>query len=66
MPESIYALEIFKWIDHDVIDGIIMQCEERKYNEWEMIIIEWEESNWEWYILKTGKVAISSLQNLFI
>ena len=59
MPESIYNLEIFKWIDHDVIDGIIMQCEERKYSEGEMIIIEWEESNWEWYIIKTGKVSIS-------
>jgi len=59
MPESIYNLEIFKWIDHDVVDGIIWQCEERRYNEWEMIVIEWEESNWEWYILKSGKVSIS-------
>jgi CRP-like cAMP-binding protein len=23
-----------------------------------MIIIEWEESNWEWYIIKSGRVAI--------
>lgn len=59
MPESIYNLEIFKWIDHDVIDGILIQCEERKYSDWEMIIIEWEESNSEWYIIKTGKVSIS-------
>lgn len=59
MPESIYNLEIFKWVDHDVIDGIILECEEKKYNDWEMIIIEWEKSNWEWYILKSGKVSIS-------
>ena len=59
MLESIYNLEIFKWIDHDVIDGIIIQCEEREYSKGEMIIIEWEKSNWEWYILKTGRVSIS-------
>ncbi len=58
MPESIYSLEIFKWIEKSVIDSIIVECEERKYSAWEMIIIEWEESNWEWYILKTGKVSI--------
>lgn len=58
MPESIYNLEIFKWIDRSVIDSIILECEERIYSAWEMIIIEWEESNWEWYILKSWKVSI--------
>jgi len=58
MPESIYNLEIFKWIDTSVIDSILLECEERKYSAWEMIIIEWEESNWEWYIIKSGKVSI--------
>ncbi len=58
MLENIYNLEIFKWIDKSVIDSIILECEERKYSAWEMIIIEWEESNWEWYILKKWKVAI--------
>ena len=58
MPESIYNLEIFKWIDKSVIDSIILECEERKYSAWEMIIIEWEEANWEWYIIKNGRVAI--------
>lgn len=59
MPESIYNLEIFKWIERSVIDNIINSCEERKYTEWEMILVEWTESNWEWYILKTWKVWIS-------
>lgn len=58
MPESIYNLEIFKWIDRSVIDSTILECEERIYSAWEMIIIEWEESNWEWYILKSWKVSI--------
>jgi len=59
MPENIYNLEIFKWIDHDVIDNIINNCEERDFNEGEIILVEWAESNWEWYILKTWNVSIS-------
>ena len=59
MPENIYNLEIFKWISHDVIEKIILICEERIYKNGELIVIEWEESNWEWYILKSGKVSIS-------
>ena len=59
MPENIYNLEIFKWIDHDVIEDIILNCNDRWYCTWEMIISEWEKSNWEWYILKSGKVSVS-------
>ena len=59
MFEDIYNLEIFKWIDSNIIDSIILECEDRKYSQWEMIMIEWEESNWEWYIIKTWKVSIS-------
>jgi CRP-like cAMP-binding protein len=58
MSENVYNLEIFKWITPDVIDNIIQNCKERKYLNWEMVIVEWEESNWEWYILKTWKVSI--------
>lgn len=59
MPENIYNLEIFKWISHDVIEHIILNCNDRLYSVWEMIITEWEKSNWEGYILKTGKVSVS-------
>lgn len=59
MPESIYSLEIFKWIEHDIIENIIVHCTERKYWAGEMILVEWEKSNWEWYILKSWKVSIS-------
>ncbi len=61
MPETIYNLEIFKWITNDVIDNIIQNCENREYPKWEMIIMEWEKSNWEWYILKKWKISISIL-----
>ena len=59
MPENIYSLEIFKWIEYDIIDKIIRHCEERVFLNGEMILIEWEDNNWEWYILKSGKVVIS-------
>lgn len=58
MPENIFTLEIFKWISPDVVKKIILNCEDRNFNENEIIIREWEETNWEWYILKSGKVAI--------
>ncbi len=58
MPESVYSLEIFKWIDREVVDHIIVTCSDRNYSEWEIIISQWEDSNWEWYILKNGKVSI--------
>lgn len=58
MPESIYSLEIFKWIDHNIIEKIITNCEERLYSNGEMIISEWEDSNWEWYIIKSGTVSV--------
>lgn len=59
MPENIYNLEIFKWISHDIIEQIVTNCNDRVYSTWEMIISEWEKSNWEWYILKSGKVSVS-------
>lgn len=59
MPESIYHLEIFQWIDKDVVDNIIQNCETRQYSLWEIIIIEGSESNQEGYIIKSGRVNIS-------
>lgn len=59
MPESIYNLSIFQWIEKETIDKIITNCEERTYDEHTMILMEGEESNGEWYIIKSWKVFIS-------
>lgn len=59
MPESIFTLKIFHGIDKDIIRSIIDNCETREYDNSQMIIMESEESNGEWYILKTGRVSIS-------
>lgn len=59
MIESIYKLKIFAGLESNIIDNIIDGCSTKVFHEDEMILLEWEESNWEWYILKEGHVAIS-------
>jgi len=59
MPESIFNLKIFRWINKEVVEKIIMQAEEKKFSEGEMIMIEGEDSNGEWYIIKSWSVSIS-------
>lgn len=57
--ENIYELKIFEWIDKGVIENIIQNCEHRTFNNAEMILMQEEESNWEWYIIKKWSVNIS-------
>ncbi len=59
MLENIYSLEIFKWIDKETIENIVNNCPIKEYKIWDKILIEWENSNWEWYIIKSWKVEIS-------
>ena len=59
MTETIYSLKIFQWIEKDIVDKIILSCHEKSFWNWEIIMMEGEESNGEWYILKSGKVTIS-------
>lgn len=66
MPEDIYSLEIFKWFDKEIIDHIINSCETREYKAWEIIVIEWEKSNWEWYIIKSWKISVKIWNNEII
>ena len=58
MPESIYSLKIFQGIERDTVDKIIKNCDERKFVDGEMILVEWEVSNGEWYIIKSWRVSI--------
>ena len=59
MSDSILNLEIFRWIDKSVIEEIILSIPEREYENWKIILIENAPSNWEWYIIKSGRVKIS-------
>ena len=57
--ENIYNLAIFKGIEKNVVDSIILNCPEEKFAAWEIIMNQWEESNWKWYIIKDWTVKIS-------
>lgn len=52
-------LKIFDGIDQKIVQKIIENCEHRKYQDGAIIIMEWEDSNGEWYILTTGRVTVS-------
>ena len=58
MPETILNLEIFKWIDKSVVEDIILAAPEKEIGSGEIILLEWSPSNWEWYIIKSGKVKV--------
>lgn len=58
MFERIYSLKIFEWIEKETITKIIQECKIREYLEWEIIMMEWSESNNEWYIIKSWNVDI--------
>lgn len=58
MFERIYSLKIFEGIEKETITKIINECHIREYLAWEIIMMEGTESNWEWYIIKSGNVEI--------
>lgn len=57
--DKIYSLEIFKWIEKEVVKKIVDNCEKEKFNAWEKILTEWDKSNWKWYILKKWNISVS-------
>ena len=59
MHENIFKLIIFEWIDKKTIEWIIFNCPEKKFINWEKVLIEWDISNGEWYIIKSWSVSIS-------
>ncbi len=58
MSENIFNLKIFKWIDKNVVEEIILNTPEKTFNPWEIIFLQWEKSNWEAYIIKSWKVEV--------
>ena len=56
---------IFEWLNDDDIYSIINYCKIRKYNTWDIIMKEWDVSNWEAYIIKSWVVNIF-IENNFV
>jgi len=59
MTETIYNLAIFRWIDRETVNSIILNCDEENFAAWEIIMMQWAESNWKWYIIKNWNVKVS-------
>ncbi len=58
MPESIFNLKIFRWIDKNTIEEIVLNAPEKTFQTWELLFIQWTPSNWEAYIIKSWEVKI--------
>jgi CRP-like cAMP-binding protein len=58
MSENLYSLKIFSWIKKEVVDNILSNCKQKTFEKGEIIFIESEDSNWEWYIIKSWSVNI--------
>lgn len=56
--QEIYWLKVFNWIDKNIVDLIIKNSKIETYSEWEIIIKQWEKSNWKWYIIKSWEVIV--------
>ncbi len=59
MPESIYNLKIFDGIQKEIVSHIVDGCKTKEFHNEEIILMEWDASNWEWYIIKNWEVAVS-------
>lgn len=56
--QEIYSLKIFNWLKKSIVDKIIKNSKIETFSAWETILLEWEESNWKWYIIKSGEVLV--------
>lgn len=63
MRNWIEKLNIFSWLDENTIEEILLNTEEKLFSKWQILFIQWNESNGEWYIIKSWKVKVSIDQN---
>ena len=56
---DLYNLKIFSWVEKEIVDDILLISSVKKFNVWDIIINEWEDSDWKWYIIKSWEVEVS-------
>jgi CRP-like cAMP-binding protein len=59
MTETIFNLAIFRDIERETVESIILNCDEENFWAWEIIMLQWNDSNWKWYIIKNWTVKVS-------
>lgn len=56
--QEILNLKIFNWLNKETIDFILKNSNIETFSSWEIILMQWEESNWKWYIIKSWEVSV--------
>jgi hypothetical protein len=56
---SIYDLKIFSWLKKEIIDEILTNSSTEEFSTWDIILKQWQFSNWKWYIIKSWEVEVS-------
>lgn len=56
--QEVYELKIFNWLEKNIIDEIIKNSKIETFSPWEIIVLQWENSNWKWYIIKSWEVEV--------
>ncbi len=56
--EELYNLKIFAGIDKEIVKQILNNLEKETYLEGQIILNQWEENNWKWYIIISWNVDI--------
>ncbi len=55
---DIFESKIWKWLDKATISSILKNSPLENYSSWEIVLMEWEENNWKWYIIKKWEVSV--------
>lgn len=56
---DLYNLKIFSWVEKNIVDEILTNSSIENFNAWDIILKEWQTSNWKWYIIKSWEVEVS-------
>lgn len=56
---DLYNLKIFYWVEKNIVDEILLNSSTESFNAWDIVLKEWQTSNWKWYIIKSWEVEVS-------
>jgi CRP-like cAMP-binding protein len=54
-----FELEIFKWIETQVVEKILSYAPIEKFVKWDIIFKEWELTNWKAYVINSWEVEVT-------
>lgn len=61
--QELVNLKIFEWLEKETIQYIISNCKKESFLEWEIILLQGDESNGKWYIIQKGEVSVKIWEN---